>query len=577
MLDQFVFNPREFAAKFIKIAHIVRPLCRSRFFLLIYWNMRKVLSAGEMREVDRLTTEKYGIPSILLMENAAHAVADAIKENSGGSVEGKSFTILCGKGNNGGDGAALARILWMQGAFVRVYLFGKIEETKGDARINFEIVEKISRKATSKNLHFFQEEPEDFEGWNANANWDHTDVLIDALFGTGLTRKLENFYASLAGTLCGWKQNRSQPFVVSVDIPSGLNADSSQTIGENIKADLTVTFTAPKLANVLPPASNFGGELVVADIGSPQELIDASASKTFLYEKCDALAWLEKTEFTNDSYKNKRGHALLVAGSNKYAGAAVLAGNAAIVSGVGLVTLATPASAQNSIASRVLPEVMTRGAAETVGGAVSEEAFEEIDEFTASSIDAVGIGSGLSSSDESTRRLVRKIVEKRRTPLVLDADALNALAPFDIEGSDELPLILTPHAGEFLKLLGTNDREVLKDRVSVAREFAQKHRVILVLKGERALTAAPDGRIVINPTGNSGLGKAGNGDTLTGVITGFVAQAVQMKADIFETVTAAVYIAALAGDIAAEKYGRRTMLASDVRNCLGEAFRRLEK
>jgi NAD(P)H-hydrate epimerase len=182
----------------------------------------------------------------------------------------------------------------------------------------------------------------------------------------------------------------------------------------------------------------------------------------------------------------------------------------------------------------------------------------------------------LSSSDESTRRLVRRLVEERRTPVVIDADGLNSLAPFDLQGSDELPLILTPHEGEFLKLLGREDKEALKDRVSVVREFAQKHHVILVLKGERALIAAPDGQVVINPTGNAGLGKAGNGDTLAGIVVGFAAQAAQMKIEIFETVVAAVYLAGLAGDIAAQKYGKRSMLASDVRECLREAFEAIE-
>jgi NAD(P)H-hydrate epimerase len=406
------------------------------------------------------------------------------------------------------------------------------------------------------------------------------DVFIVALFGTGLSRPVEGTYRAILDFLSAISYSKSvsknlKHLIFSVDLPSGLNADLNEQIGENVEADLTVTFTAPKLANVLPPASNYNGELFVANIGSPQELIDASPSKTFLYEKQDAKDWLAKTEFTSDSYKNKRGHALLIAGSNNYAGAAVLSGNSAIVSGVGLVTIAAPESSQTAIASRVLPEVMTRGVAETEYGAVSENAFEEINEFIEKSIDAVAVGSGLSSSEESTRKLVRKIVEERKTPVVIDADGLNSLAPFDLEGSEEFPLILTPHEGEFLKLLGTKDREVLKDRVKVVRDFAEKHKVILVLKGERVLTAAPDGRVVINPTGNSGLGKAGNGDTLTGIITGFVAQAVQMKVDIFETVLAAVYISSLAGDIAAEKFGKRTMLASDVRDCLGEAFKEI--
>lgn len=536
--------------------------------------MQKVLTAEEMREVDRLTTDKYGIPSIILMENAAHAAVNAIKEKLGGSVAGKSFLILCGKGNNGGDGAALARVLATKGAFVAVNLFGKVEETKGDARVNFEIVNKLPtfHKESLKGIQFYQFEST--ENWISDEIYEiyRWDVLIDAVFGTGLTRPLEKDMEFLENIYLSRKQFEGKPLLVSLDIPSGLNTDLSHSIGKNFHADLTVTFTAPKLANVLPPASNFNGELVIANIGSPQELIDNSPSQTFLAERQDAKEWLRQTEFSSASYKNKRGHALLVAGSNDYAGAGVLAGNAAIVSGVGLVTIATSKSAQNSIASRVLPEVMTRGVAETEAGAAAAEAFDEIDEFIEKSIDAVLVGSGLSSSEESTKKLVKKLVEKRRTPLVLDADALNALSPFKLKGSDALPLILTPHEGEFLRLLGTKDREVLKDRVSVVREFACKHHVVLVLKGERALIAAPDGRVVINPTGNAGLGKAGNGDTLAGLITGFAAQAAQLKIDMFETIAAAVYIAGTAGDIAAERYGKRSMLASDVRTCLTEAF-----
>jgi hydroxyethylthiazole kinase-like uncharacterized protein yjeF len=562
--------------------------------------MQKVLSATEMREVDRLTTEKYGIPSILLMENAAHAAARVITEKLGGSVKGKSFLILCGKGNNGGDGAALARILAFKGGRIELILFGKVEDTKDDARVNFEICQKLSSfegeiietnypdiyrhsklyESDGSIVLYEVNSREEFDKLLYGEFEQHWNCMIDAVFGTGLSRPIEDWLSNVIHHLNILNDSQINYFkkgrlLVSIDIPSGLNADLSNTIGENLSAGLTVTFTAPKLANVLPPASNFNGEIVVANIGSPQELIDASPSQTFLAEKEDALAWLEKTKFSSASYKNKRGHALLVAGSNNYAGAAVLAGNAAIVSGVGLVTIATPESSQNSIASRVLPEVMTRGVAETENGAAAEEAFDEINGFIEKSIDALAIGSGLSSSDKSTKRLVKKLVEERTTPVVIDADGLTALAPFETKGSDEFPLVLTPHEGEFLRLLGTKDKDAVKDRVSVAREFAQKHHVILVLKGERTLIAAPDGRVVINPTGNSGLGKAGNGDTLAGIIVGFIAQAAQMKVDIFETVVAAVYLGGLAGDIAAEKYGKRSMLASDVRECLKDAFEKV--
>ncbi len=537
--------------------------------------MQKILTAAEMREVDRLTTEKYGIPSILLMENAAHAAARVITEKLGGSVAGKSFLILCGKGNNGGDGAVLARILWTLGADVFVYLLGNIEDTKGDAKINFEILENLDYESdyTNKNCLYINEIVDADELVRIIS--DYEIPIIDAFFGTGLTRPLEDDLKKVVQETKDCNDRKEKRFIISLDMPSGLNADLSQSIGENIQADLTITFTAPKLANVLPPASNFNGELVVANIGSPQELIDNSPSKLFVSEEKDARNWLNKMRFTNDSYKNKRGHALLIVGSKEYSGAAILAGNAAMLSGVGLTTVATSESARITVAARVLEEIIVRDLPETESGAITKKAFAEVEKII-EKVDVVGIGCGLSSTEKTTKDFVREVVEKRVTPVVIDADALNALAPFDLKGSDKLPLILTPHEGEFLRLLGTKDKDALKDRVKAARDFAEKHHVILVLKGERVLIAAPDGTVVINPTGNSGLGKAGNGDTLTGIITGFVAQAVPMKIDIYETVVAAVYVSSLAGDIAARKFGKRSMLASDVRECLGAAFEQIE-
>ena len=548
--------------------------------------MLKVVTAEEMREIDRLTTEKYGIPSILLMENAAHAAARIITEKLGGSVKGKSFLILCGKGNNGGDGAALGRILWTMGAFVWIHLFGKIEETKGEARANFEILEKISWKARSGSLYFFEEDLNSFDDYYASTNWDYSDCLVDALFGTGISRELEGFHQILAGTLSNWKRNHEKPFIVSIDIPSGLNANLSYSIGSNVKADLTITFTAPKPANVLPPSSNFNGEVVVANIGSPEELIVHSPSQLYLAEKEDALDWLRETKFTESSYKKTRGHCLLIVGSKNMSGAAVLSADAATVSGVGLVSVATSEAALNAVSARVLPEIMVRGFAETPNGAISSEAVDDVLKF-AEKVDVIGIGSGLSSEEETTREFVWQVVEKRQKPMVLDADALNALSPFEIQGNEEFPLVLTPHEGEFLRLLGTKDKEVLLDRVAAVREFSRKHNVILVLKGERTLIGEPAGAVVVNPTGNSGLGKGGNGDTLTGIITGFLTQTFAGKlaemtfekrlSSAFGTVVAAVYIAGLAGDIAERKFGKHSMLASDVRESLVESFRQLEE
>ena len=545
--------------------------------------MQKVLSAKEMREVDRLTTERYGIPSLILMENAAQAAACIIREKLGSDLDGRSVLVLCGKGNNGGDGAALARILWQQGADVEVCLFGKVENTEGDARINFEILQNIAEyegfELTQADLAF--EEIESLEEWleydSLNFHADDPDVLVDALFGTGLSRSLDEMYEQAAAYINAFCEGADQcgTLVVSLDVPSGLDADRANQIGTNVQAHLTVSFTAPKLANVLPPASDFNGEVRVVNIGSPCELVNNSASQAFISQELDAAHWLKQTEFLSGSYKNKRGHALIIAGSENYTGAAVLCGNAAIRSGVGLVTLMVPSSSQTAIASRVLPEVMVRAISETQKHAISEKAFTEIEDFWEKA-DVVAVGSGLSHTDASTKKLVNRVIKERRTPVVIDADALNLLSPFKLKGDDLLPLILTPHEGEFLRLLGAKNKNVLEQRVSAVRDFAVRNDVILVLKGERVLIGAPDGRVVINPTGNSGLGKAGTGDTLTGIIAGFVAQAVQMHVDIFETVVAAVYTASLAGDIAAAKYGKRILPASDVRESLADAFTLLE-
>ena len=543
--------------------------------------MQKVLTAEEMREVDRLTTEKYGIPSILLMENAAHAAARIISEKIGG-VKGKSFLILCGKGNNGGDGAALARILTLQGAKVFTNLFGKIEDAKGDANINFKVLRQQGSVDYYQWNWFEFEVFEDFAAWKKvftrYYKSNQVDCIIDACFGTGLSKPIVSIVSEVINFFLNLKRNNDEsslPLFISIDLPSGLNADLGETIGANFHADLTVTFTAPKIGNVLPPASSFNGELIIANIGSPKSLIDDALSRIFVTEKQDVKNWLEETKYTSDSYKNKRGHALLIVGSKEYTGAAVLAGNAAMLSGAGLTTIATSETARDLIAARVLEEVITHGLPATKSGAIGGKAWEIVEKLT-EKVDVVGIGCGLSAEEKATKEFVREVVEKRTTPTVIDADGLNALSPFDLKGSDALPVILTPHEGEFLRLLGTKDKEILRDRVKAVRDFAVKHHVILVLKGERVLIGAPDGTVVINPTGNSGLGKAGNGDTLTGIITGFVAQAVQMKVDIFETVVAAVYISSLAGDIAAEKFGKRSMLASDVRECLGAAFESIE-
>lgn len=542
-----------------------------------------------MREIDRLTTESYATPSLLLMESAANASARAIATHFDGDLSGKKVRIFCGRGNNGGDGAALARALWLMNAHVDVLIVGRVDETKGDARVNFEILRQLAAfEAGSRTrpspLSIL--ECVDVASWEkAAAPRKSYEIRVDALFGTGLSRPLEGIALHIAEHLALLREARDRsgsclPLIVSLDIPSGLNADSAELIGPTIRADLTVTFTAPKPANVLPPASDYNGKLVIAEIGSPPALLESAGSKLFVTESEDAREWLVKTRYAPDSFKNTHGHALVIAGARGFSGAATLTASAAMRAGAGLVTIATPASLQSTIAAKAIPEVMTAPLAETDRGAVSDEAIENVLKLMENA-SVVAIGPGLTSDDERTRRFVREVVERRRTPIVIDADGLNALAPWpsELSGSVELPIVLTPHPGEMLRVMGAKGKDALKDRVMAARDFAMTHSLILVLKGARTLIAAPDGRVFINPTGNAGLGTAGAGDTLTGIITGFIAQAYAMlksDANALEATIAAVYVGGLAGDIARRVRGMRTMIASDIREHLGEAICELD-
>jgi NAD(P)H-hydrate epimerase len=539
-----------------------------------------------MREIDRLTTERYNVPSLTLMENAAIATVRCVAELLGNTVNEKSILVFCGKGNNGGDGAAAARLLATAGARVNVILIGKVDDTKGDARENFERLrirhtQQTTNASQDGSINVFECESE--KGWQQlleSVLAAPHDAILDALFGTGLTRPAEGIHREAIEYMNRQRGRRdlsaSIAPIISIDVPSGINADSEQPIGASVIANATVTMTAPKRGNVLPPASDYNGRLIVADIGSPAELIPESESQLLLTTADDARRWLVKTRYAPGSYKNTHGHALIIAGSRGFTGAAALCGNAAMNAGAGLVTVATPLSAQPIVAAQVMPEVMTTTLAETDRGAVSDAALDYVLRVAAKA-NVIAVGPGLSSEDDRTRKFVHELIEQRSTPVVIDADGLNCLAPWpaSLRGAADKPLVLTPHPGEMMRLLGTNAKTALEDRVALSRDFAMKHELILVLKGSRTLIAAPDGRVAINPTGNPGLGTAGSGDTLTGVITGFMAQAygaLKADADAFQTVVAAVYISGFAGDLAARRIGMRALTASAIREHLSEAF-----
>ena len=527
-----------------------------------------------MREIDRLTTEEYGVPSFALMQAAANACFLEIEKRCSGNTTGLRARILCGPGNNGGDGAALAQLLSAAGAETEVILFGKVDDISGDARTNFDRVQDLSNDRLNRLALIECTASEEWKTLSVTSS--SYNVIVDALFGTGLSRPLKGIFAEVVEHLLGTHDSGNAPFILSVDIPSGLNSDSALFIGPTVKADATVTFTAPKIANVLPPACYVNGKLAIAEIGSPTDLVERMASDLFITEQADAQRWLVATRYAPDSFKNTHGHVLVIAGSRGYTGAAVLCGNAAMRAGAGLTTIATPNSAQATIAASVMPEVITTALAETDRGAVSDTAIDYVAKIS-SKVTVVAIGPGLTSSDERTRSFVHAVVSQRKTPVVIDADALNCLAPWPngLSGKSEFPIVLTPHPGEMLRLLGATDKSTLEDRVGVARTFAARNNVILVLKGSPPIIASADGRVFINPTGNPGLGTAGAGDTLTGLIAGFLAQEFSQtkhKPDALQATIAALYIGGFAGDLAAREFGMRSMMASDIRERIGDAI-----
>ncbi len=536
-----------------------------RLSLLWYtYEAMKVLTAAQMREVDRLTTERYGIPSLLLMENAAAQTLRAI-ERKFGDLSGWRVLVLCGKGNNGGDGAAFARQAWMHGARVDVLLFSRVANTSGDARVNFEAIRNLA--STSEKLRFF--EGVESETWHAfRQDLDRYDLLVDGLLGTGLERPAEGLYGEVIADLDRFAQTMRTTRIVSLDLPSGLAADREHPIGPTVRADLTVTFTAPKPALVLPPACLYAGEVLTVPIGSPEDLVHSVGAMLNLLEASDVGRWMSRTRRHPLSHKGSYGHVLLIAGSRGKPGAACLAARAALTAGAGLVTVATVASAQSVIVAQVA-EAMTESLEETPEGTISEQALERALALAAQR-DVLALGPGL-TTHESTRRFVRELVARARGPILLDADGLNNLAPWPQElHGRERPLILTPHPGEMARLIGSTTEQVLAQRVEVARQFAVAYHVLLVLKGHRTLIAAPDGQVYVNPTGNAGLATAGSGDVLTGIIAGCLAQ--DRGRDPLEATLAAVYLHGLAGDLAARRLGARALLASDVTAHLSEAF-----
>jgi NAD(P)H-hydrate epimerase len=499
----------------------------------------KVATSEEIKRIDRRAIEKYGIPGTVLMENAGRSVVLSMIDRYG-NLKGKRVSIVAGKGNNGGDGFVIARYLHNFNVKVDVFLTSRSSEIKGDARINLNILKRsgipLCEKFSLKELDIYLK---------------HSDIIVDAIFGTGLSSEVKKPFSDVINLI-----NCSGKPVVSVDIPSGISSDAGEVLGIAVKADLTVTFVIPKRGILLFPGAEYAGVVKVADIGIPAKVIEEEDIRCNLLTREEIRSLLP--ERRPDSHKGLFGHLLVIAGSVGKTGAAVMTGLSALRVGSGLVTIATPASLNNILEAK-LTEVMTFPLPETDVQSIALSA-ENILIKLMPMMSAIAIGPGLSVHPE-TVRLVRRLITKSERPMVIDADALNSLAGYlDILKRSKVPLILTPHPGEMARLIGKTSKDVQKDRIRIAHDFAMKHRVYLVLKGARTVFSDPDGNIYINTSGNPGMATAGTGDVLTGIIAGLISQGI----DPLSALKSGVHIHGLAGDLSAEELGDMGMIACDI-------------
>jgi NAD(P)H-hydrate epimerase len=510
----------------------------------------KIVTVAEMRAIDRATTERFGIQSLTLMEDAGAAVADYVLARHAAA---RRVVVFCGKGNNGGDGFVAARRLHQQGRKVQVILLASPSDLRGDAALMF-----AKLPAAAMAVHSSDELKSDRVRLSLAG-----DLYLDAILGTGFKPPVSGLYAEAIAIL-----NASPIPVVAVDIPSGADADAtSLQTGTIARADAIVTFTAARPAHVFSSLTT--GSTYVADIGSPEEAI-VSAQQLNVITARDIASVVAPRHA--ESNKGNYGHVLVVGGSLGKAGSAAMAGMAALRAGAGLSTVATAKSVLATVAG-FHPELMTEALAETEEGSIAATAANRLDELVEKKT-VVAIGPGISRHAQTAEQ-VRRLVAKCEVPLVLDADGLNAFEgrTQELNGAGR-SLVITPHPGEMARLVGCTIAEVQADRLGVPRKFAQEHQLIVVLKGHRTLVVRPDGEAWVCITGNPGMSTGGTGDILTGMVAGLVAQHPQ---DVLSAVLAAVHLHGLAGDVMRETVGEHSMVATDLLRGLPEAFRRTQR
>jgi hydroxyethylthiazole kinase-like uncharacterized protein yjeF len=510
----------------------------------------RVLNTEQMREADRRTIDDIGLPSVVLMENAGRQTVAAM-EAAFDTLGSSRVAVLCGRGNNGGDGFVVARTLVQRGIEAMVFLLGSVADVQGDARTNLEVLGRIGMtvieitSAQEWELHF--------------SEVSECDIVVDAIFGTGLRGRLTGFIETVVADI-----NELSVPVVAIDLPTGLSADSAELSGEAMEATMTVTLAAPKIPLVFPPADSRAGDLVIADIGIPGPLIDELEGPYLELLTRDRMRGILPVR-PAESHKGDFGRVLIVAGSLGRTGAAHLAALGALRSGAGLVTVATPRSCVPIVAS-MGAEYMTVALDETPSGTIDFAALDRVLEITA---DVIAVGPGL-GQEPSTAAFVQGLLERAGVPLVLDADAINAFSgdPDRLSGRDGVDVVITPHPGEMARLINATTEIVQRDRLGLAREFAAGHKLHVVLKGHRTIIAGPDGRSFVNLTGNAGMATGGTGDLLTGMIAAWFAQLLDAEA----ACKLSVYLHGAAGDLAESDEGQIALMATDIAVRLGDAM-----
>ena len=515
----------------------------------------KVVTAAEMRQIDQDTIDGIGIPGIVLMETAGSAIVRAIERHY---PTCQRVGIFAGKGNNGGDGIVIARQLAHAGRDVRLFLVSPPESFTGEAQINLQIGNNLELQIEEILTGFHGTE-------TVPTPLASCELLVDAIFGTGLRGAVRDPIAAVIDTI-----NRLPIPILSVDLPSGLDADTGHPLGTSVRADRTVTIGLPKRGLLMHPGAELAGKLEVVDIGFPEQVVDAQNIKVHWTSATQAAQWMPLRP--PSSHKGSYGRVLVVAGSTGMTGAAALASEAVLRAGAGLVTLAIPKHL-NPILEGLLPEVMTLPLPETEVGSLAVSATSTILEYAEKTKSILAIGPGLSQHSE-TVSLVHQLIRENREQglnlrIVIDADGLNALAHV----RETLSLlnnetVLTPHPGEMARLTKTPVPTLESDRIGTAQQFTSDYGVILVFKGAPTVTSDPNGNLWVNSTGNPGMATGGMGDVLTGVIAGLMAQGIPSE----RAAALGVYLHGLAGDIAAEVLGMHGLTASDVLKAVPQAI-----